>query len=184
MIRKLTHEEMIGRQKEKIKQPRLGFHVILNNVRSAYNVGSIFRSADGAGVGKIWLCGITGYPPNREIAKTALGAELQVPWSYKEDAVSVIKELKKQGYQIVLLEQAQKSVAYLDFKPRAPVGLVIGNEIDGVCEKIIEYCDAAVEIEMAGLKNSLNVSVAFGIVAYHFRDKLCANHSHLVGGGG
>ena len=168
-MRKLTHPELILRQKERQKSGRLPFCVVLNNVRSLYNVGSIFRTADGVGVEKIWLCGITGYPPKNEIAKTALGADKQVPWEYRQDVLSVIRELKTKGYKIVLLEQIEESIFYDKFKPQAPVSLVIGNEIEGINEKIVSYCDGAVEIDMAGLKNSLNVAVAFGIVAYHFR---------------
>ncbi|HQP10026.1 MAG TPA: RNA methyltransferase [Candidatus Omnitrophota bacterium] len=168
-MRKLTHQEILERQKEKLRHARLPFAVVLNNVRSLYNVGSIFRTSDGAGVEKIWICGITGHPPNSRIAKTALDAQEHVPWEYREDIFSLLKELKKKKYQIVLLEQTQESRPYEDFKPEGPVCLVVGNEIDGVTQEIIPYCDKAIEIEMAGIKNSLNVAVAFGIIAYHFR---------------
>ena len=168
-MRKLTHEEIVDRQKEHLKQKRLPVTVVLNNIRSLYNVGSIFRTADGAGVEKIWICGISGHPPDKQISKTALGAEAQVPWEHEEDVVKIIKKLKKQGYQIVLLEQIEKSVSYDEFIPKGPVCLVIGNEISGINDEIVALCDSAVEIEMAGIKNSLNVSVAFGIIAYHMR---------------
>jgi len=171
-MRKLTHEEIVARQKERIKEPRLPFVVILNNIRSLYNVGSIFRTADGAGVGKIFICGITGHPPNNQIAKTALDAQDHVSWEYREDIHSLLKELKAQEYQIVMLEQTQESCSYHKFQPKAPVCLVIGNEIEGVGQDISSYCDAAIEIEMAGIKNSLNVAVAFGVIAYHFRNCL------------
>ena len=174
MTRKLTHEEIQSRQKEKRKEGRLPLVVVLNNIRSAYNVGSIFRTADGAGVEKIWICGITGFPPNKEISKTALGAEYEVPWSYEEDPLTAIRNLKKAGYQIVFLEQMANSVLYQDFKPAFPVALVVGNEVGGVSEQLVAHCDVAIEIEMAGLKNSLNVSVAFGIIAYHFRNHFLA----------
>ena len=168
-MRKLSHQEIVGRQKELLKQPRLPFCVVLNDIRSAYNVGSIFRTADGAGVAKLWLCGITGFPPNKEIAKTALGAQTHVPWEYRQDVVSLIEELKEKGYEIVLLEQTQASIPYEGFFPQKPVCLVIGHEVSGISEGIVQFCDCAVEIEMQGLKNSLNVAVAFGIVAYHIR---------------
>jgi tRNA G18 (ribose-2'-O)-methylase SpoU len=168
-MRKLTHEEIVGRQKEKLKAPRLPFTVVLNNIRSLYNVGSMFRTSDGAGVEKIWACGITGHPPNQQIAKTALGAQDHVAWEYRQDVCSVLEELRAGGYQIVLLEQTRGSCPYETFKPRPPVCLVVGNEIEGVSRDILPYCDAAVEIEMSGVKNSLNVAVAFGIAAYHFR---------------
>jgi len=168
-MRKLTHEEVVGRQREKLKRPRLPFVVVLNNIRSLYNVGSIFRTSDGAGVGKIWICGITGSPPNHQIAKTALGAEATVPWEYRQDACSVLRELKAKNYQIVMLEQAQESRSYETFEPGSPVCLVLGNEVEGVSQDILSLCDTSIEIDMAGVKNSLNVAVAFGIIAYHFR---------------
>ena len=104
MMRKLTHEEIVKRQEERIKQSHIPLVVVLNDVRSLHNVGSIFRTSDGAGVEKVWLCGITGYPPNKQIAKTSLGSEEQVSWDYGKDVVKVVQSLKSQGYQIVLLE--------------------------------------------------------------------------------
>ncbi len=171
-MRKLTHIEIVDRQKKKLKKARIPFSVILNDIRSLYNVGSIFRTADGAGIEKIWICGITGHPPNKQISKTALGAEEQVDWEYCKDVCALIKKLKKKEHQIVLLEQMETSVSYSDFKPKKPVCLVIGNEIEGISQEVVSLCDAAVDIEMSGIKNSLNVSVAFGIIAYHFRNCL------------
>ena len=150
----------------------LPFSIILNNVRSLYNVGSLFRTADGVGVEKLWLCGITGIPPDPQISKTALGAEQSVPWEYRRKASEAIRELKSHSYKIVLLEQTAGSIPYQEFEPEGPVCLVLGNEIGGVDDELLPLCDAAVEIEMAGLKNSLNVAVAFGIVAYHLRRRL------------
>jgi len=171
-MRKLTHERLVNRQKEKNQENHLPFVVVLNNIRSLYNVGSIFRTSDGAGVEKIWICGITGHPPNNQISKTALGAEEYVLWECREDISSLLRELRSKNYEIILLEQTEESCSYESFEPKSPVCLVIGNEIEGVSQDILELCDAAVEIEMAGIKNSLNVSVAFGIIAYHFRDCL------------
>ena len=168
-MRKLTHQEIVQRQIKNIHQSKLPFCVLLNNIRSLYNVGSIFRTADGVGLEKIWLCGITGYPPQSQIVKTALGADQKVAWDYQWDTPAVLKDLKKEGYQIVLLEQTEASVSYDEFTPRFPVCLVIGNEITGVSDELVSLCDAAIEIEMTGMKNSLNAAVAFGIVAYHFR---------------
>ena len=180
-MRKLSHRELVARQTAATIQPRLPISVVLNNVRSLYNVGSIFRTADGAGIEKIWLCGITGKPGSRRsrIEKTALGAEKTVPWEYREDARSIIRELKEKNYQIVLLEQTEKSVSYAEFQPAPPVCLVVGNEITGVSESLLPFCDAAIEIEMSGLKNSLNVTVAFGIVAYHFRTVILSEAKNL-----
>lgn len=171
-MRKLSHPELVARQKNKQKSPKLPFVAVLNNIRSLYNVGSVFRTADGAGVEKIFLCGITGHPPDSKISKTALGAEKEVPWEYRPEASEVLKELKEKGYQVVLLEQLQQSVSFETFIPNPPVCLVIGNEISGVSEELLDFCDRTIEIEMAGLKNSLNVTVAFGIVAYHMRNQI------------
>ncbi len=171
-MRKLSHQEIVDRQKNKIQIPRLPFAVVLNDIRSLYNVGSIFRTADGAGIEKLWICGITGCPPNTMISKTALGAEETVAWEYQPDLVKVIKDLKAKGYQIVLLEQMEGSIPHDEFIPQSRVCLVIGNEISGVSDEVMHLCDAAVEIEMCGIKNSLNVSVAFGVTAYSLRKHL------------
>ncbi|MFA5167812.1 MAG: RNA methyltransferase [Candidatus Omnitrophota bacterium] len=171
-MRKLSHPELVARQQARKKEPRLPFCVVLNDIRSLYNVGSIFRTADGTGVEKLWICGITGHPPDTQISKTALGAEKEVPWEYRRDAREVLRELKILGYQIVFLEQLAESISYQDYCPSGPVCLVIGNEISGVSDGLVSLCDETIEIEMAGAKNSLNVSVAFGVVAYHFRNQL------------
>lgn len=174
-MRKLTHKEIVFRQEKRMKEPPLEVVAVLNNIRSLYNVGSIFRSADGAGIKKIWLCGITGTPLQDPVKKTALGAEDRIPWEHEKDTLKVIRTLKEKGYQIVLLEQMDKSISYHRFIPKTPVCLVIGNEIEGVSPELINLSDAAVEIEMSGIKNSLNVSVAFGIIAYHLRHSIKAN---------
>lgn len=171
-FKKLTHEEIVARQVKKLNNKKLPFCVVLNSIRSLHNVGSIFRTADGAGVEKIWLCGYTGYPPQGGIAKTSLGAEDHVAWEYRQDIIGLLKELKGQGYQIVLLEQIQGSVLHDQFIPQKPVCLVVGNEVTGIEEQILGLCDAALEIDMAGIKNSLNVAVAFGVVAYTLRSVL------------
>ncbi|MBN1687816.1 MAG: RNA methyltransferase [Candidatus Omnitrophica bacterium] len=170
-MKKLTHRELVTRQ-ENQRFSSLPFCAVLNQIRSLYNVGSIFRTADGAGLEKLWLCGITGIPPSSRISKTALGAEKKVPWSYAKSARYCIQSLKKQGYMIVLLEQTHQSIPYQKLNVKSPVCLIVGNEITGVSEDILSLCDAAVEIEMVGLKNSLNVTVAFGIVAYHIRHQM------------
>ena len=171
-MRKLTHHEIVTRQERKFNEPRLPLSVVLNDIRSLYNVGSIFRTADGAGVEKIWLCGITGYPPQNDIHKTALGAEDHVAWEYQKNIIAVLKEFRKRDYDIVLLEQMEGSLPHHQFLPERPVCLIVGNEISGVSEEVLSYCDRAIEIEMNGVKNSLNVSVAFGIAAYHLRQCL------------
>lgn len=141
-------------------------YILLNNIRSLHNVGSIFRTSDGAGVKKIFLCGQTGYPPRPDITKTAIGAEDVVPWEYYIDPIDCIKKLKKKGIQIVALEQTDKSIDHKRFKPKYPICLVVGHEIDGVSDEILDLCDESIEISMKGEKKSLNVSVAFGIAVY------------------
>lgn len=172
-MKKISHPELVARQENLRKNPKLPFCVVLNDIRSLYNVGSIFRTADGAGVEKIWICGITGHPPDTQISKTALGAETEVPWEYRRDAREVLRELKVRGYQIVFLEQLVESTPYQDFRPSGPVCLVLGSETAGVSEDLLSLCDHTLEIEMAGLKNSLNVSVAFGVAAFHLRNQWC-----------
>ena len=171
-MRKLSHEEIVTRQVEKQANPKLPLCVVLNNIRSLHNVGAIFRTADGVGIEKIWLCGITGFPPQGGIAKTALGAQDHVPWEYREDILGLLKELKQEGYQIVLLEQMQGAFAHDAFKPKSAVCLVVGNEVGGIAAELQSLSDAAIEIEMNGIKNSLNVAVAFGIAAYQLRGQL------------
>ena len=171
-MRKLSHPELLARQEMRKKAPKLPFCVVLNDIRSLYNVGSIFRTADGAGLEKIWICGITGHPPDTQITKTALGAEAAVPWEYRRNAGEVLRELKTRGYQIVFLEQLVESIPYQNYQPAAPVCLVLGSETLGVAEDLVGLCDTTLEIDMAGAKNSLNVSVAFGIVAYHIRNRM------------
>ncbi len=171
-MRKLSHPELLARQQVRQKEPKLPFCVVLNDIRSLYNVGSIFRTADGAGVEKLWICGITGFPPDNQISKTALGAEKEVPWEYRRHVCEIVRELKARGYQILFLEQLAESIPYQDFRASGPVCLVLGNEISGVSEELLALCDKTIEIDMAGAKNSLNVSVAFGVVAYHLRNQL------------
>lgn len=148
---------------------KLPLTVILNNVRSLYNVGSVFRTADGVGAEKLWLCGITGHPPEAKISKTALGAEREVPWEHSWKIGEVVQDLRRRGYQIILVERMAESVPYEEFAWKPPVALVLGNENTGVSEGLIERADAVVDIDMAGIKQCLNVTVAFGIVAYHIR---------------
>ena len=153
--------------------------VLLHNIRSLHNVGSIFRTADAAGIEKVYLCGITPSPLNRfgevigEIKKTALGAERFVAWEKVVSTAATIKKLKKAGYQIVAIEQDKKSIPYykLDSRLRGndQLALVLGAEVGGLPKTILAKCDTIVEIPMAGKKESLNVAVAFGIVAFYVR---------------
>ena len=146
--------------------------VILNNIRSVYNVGSIFRTSDALGIDKIYLCGCTPTPVDRfgrarqDLAKVALGAEKDIAWEYFSDTKEIIKKLNKVGFQIIAVEQDKKSVDFKKVKPKYPVAIVMGNEVDGIDKKTLALCDVIAEIPMSGKKESLNVSVAFGIVGY------------------
>jgi len=146
------------------------FVVVCDSLRSLHNVGSVFRTSDGVGVSKIYLCGITGMPDTqkheRQISKVALGAQKYIPWEYAKQSWRVIEKLKKEGYQVVSLEQTSDSILYTKFKPKFPLALVIGNENKGVKKSVLIRSDVVIEIPMRGTKKSLNVSVAFGIAAY------------------
>ena len=169
MLRKLTYEEIQhGRPEpeETLKQPRYPIVVIADNIRSLHNVGALFRTADGAHIEHLYLCGITAKPPRSEIRKTSLGAEESVPWTYVEEAARLIQELKEKGYQIVMLEHTSNSLNYQTAGYRFPLCLVVGNEYHGIQEHLVPLGDMAVEIPMYGIKQSLNVSVAFGIALY------------------
>lgn len=142
--------------------------IVLDNIRSAHNVGSFFRTADAFRVAHIYLCGITAQPPSNEIRKTALGATESVEWSYKQDAGETVEMLQAQGFEVVGLEQVDEPVLLEDFRVTAqkPVALVFGNEVKGVQQKVLDLCDYAVEIPQFGTKHSLNVSVSGGIVIW------------------
>jgi len=145
------------------------FYVICDNIRSLENIGSIFRTSDALGVSKIFLCGICGQPPHPKIAKTALGAEKTIPFEYYKQTARLIDKLKKEKVQIVALEQEKKSIDYRKFKPRFPVALIVGNEVRGVSKNILAKCDKIIELPMQGKKESLNVSVSFGIAGYKIK---------------
>ena len=145
--------------------------VLLDNVRSLYNVGSIFRTSDAAGVEKIYLCGITGKPPRAEIHKAALGAENSVCWDYFENPVEIVQKLKTEGYRIVILEHTDQPQLYHKVKYEFPLCLVVGHEIIGVSDEVVELADMAIEIPMFGVKQSLNVAVAYGIAVYEIVKK-------------
>jgi len=142
------------------------FFVIADNIRSLENIGSIFRTADALGVSKIFLCGICGTPPNEKIAKTALGAEKTIPWEYHKQTGRLIDKLKKERVNIIALEQDKKAINFRDLKPNFPIALIIGNEVKGISKSILKKCDKIIELPMKGKKESLNVSVAFGIAGY------------------
>lgn len=169
-IVKLTQEELRAARPSleelKLKQ-RLPVTAVLENIRSLYNVGSMFRTADGACAEKLYLSGYTGCPPRKEIDKTALGSTEAVPWERIPNTYEVIYSLRRKGYRIVCLEQTAGSIPYNQADYSFPMCLVVGNEVDGVSAGLVSECDAAIDIPMSGLKQSLNVAVAFGIALYH-----------------
>lgn len=151
--------------------PKSGTVVVLDNIRSAHNIGSAFRSSDAFKVDKIYLCGICATPPSSEIHKSALGAEESVPWEYVHDTLDLIERLKSEGYVVISIEQTEKAVQLQDFHTSAGkrYALVFGNEVDGVQQKVVDESDFAIEIPQYGTKHSLNVSVSVGIVLWSFR---------------
>jgi tRNA G18 (ribose-2'-O)-methylase SpoU len=143
------------------------FVLVLPDIRSAHNVGAMFRTADGAGVDKIYLCGYTARPPHTQLDKVSLGAEKWMPWEYAKQTWRLLGELRERGYNIVALEQTKTSVDIAKWKPKFPIALVVGNEKTGVTKSLLKYCDASVELPMRGRKRSLNVSVAAGVAMYY-----------------
>ena len=149
--------------------PKDALYLVLPNIRSLHNLGSIFRTADAAGVSKIILTGYTGDPQDPKAAKVALGAEQWVKWERRVYTAPVLKKLKKQGFDIIALERTAKSIDFRKFKPRFPVAVVLGNEVDGIKDGWQNLADAIVHLPMRGMKESLNVSVAWGVFAYALR---------------
>ena len=170
MIRKLEYDEIFKRQPtldEVRRLDRYPISALIENIRSMHNVGSIFRSSDGVRLQKLFLTGFTACPPRKEIDKTALGSTDSVPWEFSRDPLPIIEKLKNENCRIVVLEHTDKSIPYFAFDYQFPICLVAGNEVEGVSKNIIKQADAAIDIPMLGLKQSLNVSVAFGVVIYH-----------------
>jgi 23S rRNA (guanosine2251-2'-O)-methyltransferase len=145
--------------------------ILLDNVRSMYNVGAFFRTADGAGCERLYLCGITGRPPKSAIAKTALGAEETVPWDHPSDACELVKSLRQESYEIAAVETSVHAVDLFDWQPRFPLCILFGHEVDGVRPELLALCDTHVRIPMLGRKHSLNVATAGGVVLYELLRK-------------
>lgn len=143
--------------------------VVAHNIRSLWNVGSLFRTCDAMGVEKLYLSGYTATPPRREITKTAIGAEEWVAWEKVSDAALQLRTLKDDGWSIVALEQTTRSIPLMEYRPSDNVCLVLGHEVDGIARELLPLCEVAVEITMLGNKESLNVAVAAGIALYHLR---------------
>lgn len=151
--------------------PESGLVLVMDNVRSAYNVGSAFRTADSFKVDRIFLCGICAVPPSAEIHKTALGAENSVGWEHVDDTLELVNRLRSEGYIPVSVEQTEHSVSLLDFHPEpgCRYALIFGNEVNGVRQDVVDASEFALEIPQYGTKHSLNVSVSVGIVLWQFQ---------------
>lgn len=174
-MKKLSILEMNRLTPEEFKKhPKIALTVVLDNIRSLHNVGSVFRTSDAFLIEKIILCGVTCPPPHPEIHKTALGAESTVEWTYMENALDAIHQLKKDDYYLFAVEQAHESLSLSDLKldTNKKYAVVLGNEVKGVQQCVVDACDACLEIPQLGTKHSLNVSVATGIVLWSFFDQL------------
>ena len=169
-LNRLTTEEFKSRKKTPLV-------IVLDNVRSLHNVGSVFRTSDAYLVETVCLCGITSTPPHAEIHKSALGAENSVDWVYFEDTLEAIKELKTKGFEVLAIEQAEGSTLLnqLEINPAGKYAVVLGNEVKGVQQAVVDACDGCIEIPQYGTKHSLNVSVTAGIIIWEFASKLFNN---------
>lgn len=170
--RKLLNIELGRVSVEEYKElPESGIVVVLDNVRSAHNVGSAFRTADSFKADKVWLCGICAVPPSAEIHKSALGAEDSVAWEHVGDTMEAVRRLKEDGYVIVSIEQTVKSVMLDTFRPQKgrKYALVFGNEVSGVAQEVVDSSDFSLEVPQYGTKHSLNVSVTVGVILWHMR---------------
>ncbi len=174
-MRKLKNNELNRLNLEEFKKSKkTPFVIVLDNVRSAHNVGSIFRISDAFLIEKIYMCGVTSKPPHKDIRKTALGASESVEWEHHNNSTDCIQQLKKKGYQIISIEQAEQAVMLNDFMPKKGIkyALVFGNEVKGVEQSIVSESDIVIEIPQYGTKHSLNISVSSGIVIWDFFQKL------------
>lgn len=170
-MKKLQLEELNRISSDEFKEvQKFPIVIVLDSIRSALNVGSMFRTSDAFMIEKVYLCGITACPPNKEINKTAIGASETVAWEYHEDITSVVSSLKTDGYKLCAIEQTDESIDLNNFKVESDLkyALILGNEVDGVNEEILPSMDYAIEIPQFGTKHSLNVSVCAGIALWHF----------------
>lgn len=174
-MRKLANSELQRLEIEEFKKvAKTPLIVILDNVRSLNNIGSVFRTSDAFLVEKIFLCGITATPPNKEIHKTALGATESVDWEYAEDTLSVVHRLQAENVCVISIEQTENAVMLNDFKPelQKKYAIIFGNEVKGVEQKVVSACDGVIEIPQYGTKHSLNISVSAGIVIWDLWKKI------------
>ncbi|BAG83572.1 MAG: RNA methyltransferase [Candidatus Azobacteroides pseudotrichonymphae] len=167
-MRKLKITELNRISKEDFKEVKKNpLVVVLDNIRSLNNVGSVFRTCDAFRVETVYLCGITAIPPNVEIHKTALGAEDSVNWKYSPITLRIVEELHQKGYQIIAVEQAEESIMLDEFQSKySKQAIILGNEVHGIDQEVMNQCDACIEIPQFGTKHSLNVSITAGIVIW------------------
>ena len=173
-MRKITNQEL-GRPsvEEFATMDKMAVAVVLDNVRSAQNVGAFFRTGDAFAVEKVVLCGITATPPSREIHKSSLGAEFTVAWEHNPSTVDAVLQLKAEGYTVLAIEQVEGAVMLdkLEVEPTKKYALVFGNEVMGVDQAVVDICDGAIEVPQVGTKHSINVSVCGGVVLWKFFEK-------------
>ena len=172
-MRKLSMDELNRISKDDFEHAdKLPIIIVLDNIRSLSNVGAFFRTADAFRIGELFLCGITACPPHREIHKTALGADETVKWRYFDTTEAACRQLKAEGYQIFAVEQVEDSVSLQSFEFEPHTAYILGNEVEGVSEEALPYCDGAIELPQAGTKHSINVSVCAGIVMWKLFEQL------------
>ena len=174
-MRKLENSELERLNIDDFKKAeKIPVVVVLDNIRSCHNVGSVFRTSDALLVEKIYLCGITATPPDKEIRKTALGAENTVDWAYFASTLDAVEQLRSEGFKIVAVEQVENSISINDFFPQTneKVALIFGNEVKGVQQEVVNKCDKTIEIPQFGTKHSFNVSVSAGIVLWDLFNKI------------
>ena len=174
-MRKLRNSELnrISAEEYKIAQ-KTPLVVILDNIRSCNNIGSVFRTSDALLIEKMYLCGITATPPNKDIHKTALDAEKSVDWEYLENTEDAVSKLKNEGYKVYAIEQVENSILLPDFRPteNEKIAIVFGNEVKGVKQTVVDICDGSIEIPQFGTKHSFNISVSAGIVLWDIFQKI------------
>ncbi|QCX01147.1 RNA methyltransferase [Aggregatimonas sangjinii] len=174
-MRKLKNEELPRLDIKAFKQaPKTPLVIILDDIRSLNNIGSIFRTSDAFLVEKIYLCGITATPPHKDIRKTALGATESVAWEHVEDCVALVGDLEQQGFTTIAIEQAENATMLQDYEvsKNQKYALIFGNEVKGVAQEVVDRCDDVIEIPQYGTKHSLNISVSVGVVVWNFWSKL------------
>ncbi len=175
MSRKIPNEELNRLSAEAFKDAeKTPIIVVLDNIRSLNNIGSVFRTSDAFLIEKIYLCGITAQPPHRDIRKTALGSTETVDWEYVESTLELVKKLQADGTEVYAVEQVEGSIMLNDFQPnkRVQTVLVLGNEVDGVQQEVVNQCNGSIEIPQLGTKHSLNISVSAGVVIWNVFEKL------------